>query len=136
MNSRIKSILVFSFFILIANATKAQESGTKDFKNIDLKELRKAFVNQLLDDGLIKRKKDDIHLALRSEMTLLNEQVLDKELHEKYGNLAAQFDIKRGSYRVIYITHQCTAVGDFLDDSFSGKIQGKMNLNELKVSIQ
>ncbi|WP_421764578.1 hypothetical protein [Ekhidna sp.] len=136
MNNRIKSIIVLVFIILMTNGLNAQETDTKDFENVDLKKLRKTFVNQLLDDGLIKGKKEDIHLALRSEMTLLNEKALDVELHKKYGNLAATFNIQRGSYRVVYITRHCTAIGDFFDDSFSGKIQGKMSLNELKVSIR
>lgn len=136
MKSINKIFAVLTFTVLMANAAVAQENQTKNFRNVDLKELKKAFVNQLFEDGLIERKKEDIHLEFRTETTLLNDEVLDDKLHKKYGDLAAQFDIDRGSYRIVYITRQCIAVGDFYKDSFSGKMQGKMNLGELTISVR
>ncbi len=129
-------LLLLIAAILTTQFAFGQKNEPSNFQNIDLKELRKAFVNQLMEDGLIDRRKDDIHLALRTETTLLNDKILAKEFHEKYGNLAEKFDIQRGSYRVIYITRQCIAVGDFLEDSFSGRIDGKFSLNDLTVSIR
>ncbi len=136
MKSTLKSIAVTALTFLSINFAAAQKNDEVSFKNVDLKEIRKTFVNELLKDGLIDRKKDDIHLELRTNITVLNDNTLAESHHQKYGDLAAQFNIDRGSYRVIYITKQCTAVGDLLDSSFSGKMHGKMSLDELTVSIR
>ncbi|WP_462251539.1 hypothetical protein [Ekhidna sp.] len=136
MKSTLKSIAAITLTVLSVNFATAQKNDEVSFNNIDLKEVRKTFVNELLNDGLIERKKDDIHLELRSNTTVLNDITLTESYHQKYGDLAMQFKIDRGSYRVIYITKQCTAVGDLLDNSFSGKMHGKMSLDELTVSIR
>ena len=136
MKSITKTIAALAFILLMTNAAFAQENKTKNFKSIDLKELKKVFVDQLLADGLIEKKKEDVHLAFRSETTLLNDEELDEDFHKKYGDLAAKFNIDRGSYRIVYITRQCIAVGDFYKNSFSGRMQGKMDMDELTISIR
>lgn len=136
MKSTIKLILASTLFIIITHFSFAQKSEVVNFKDIDLTELKKTIIQELLKDGLIEKRKDNVHLALRSEMTLLNDEVLSEKQHEKYGSLAAQFKIDRGSYRTIYITRQCIAVGDFYENSFSGTIRGKMDIDELTVSIR
>lgn len=130
------SFILPILLLLCVQFNYAQKKETTNFRDIDLKELKKIFVDELMADGLIERKKDDIHLSLQSERTLLNNKVLKEEFHEKYGNLAEKFNIERGSYRVIYITRKCTAVGDFLEDSFSGRVEGTFSLNDLTVSIR
>lgn len=136
MKQLAKSILVPVLIILVSHVSVAQNKDRSNFKDIDLKELRKVVLKELMNDGLISSKKESVHLSLRSQKTVLNGEELTDQLHQKYGNLAAQFKITRGSYRTVYITNQCTAVGDFYEDSFDGKVKGKMRLAEVTPTAQ
>ncbi|MEO9483759.1 MAG: hypothetical protein ABJG47_09955 [Ekhidna sp.] len=134
MKNILKSTAVSIVFMLLSQVAFSQKNDVPNFKDIDLKKMRKTIIEELLKDDLIKNKKEEIQLALRTSETLLNGKVLDDELHVRYGNIVAQFEVGRGSYRIIIINRQCTAVGDFHEDSFNGKAQGKLSLKDVAPS--
>ena len=132
---KVTSILAVLMLLVLATEGMAQTKEV-DFNSVDLKKLRKKVIVQLQNDGLLNNRKEKIHLELRTNTTVLNGEELDERLHAKYSRLADEFEIGRGSFRTIYITHQCTAVGDFHDGSFKGKMEGRMRIQEVYPSAE
>ena len=133
MKSVIKSVFMVTL-LLVTSTAFSQTEEKKKFNHIELKDLRKVVLNQLIEDDLIKKRSDKVYLSLRDSKTLLNGEVLDAKLHTKYETLLKSFDIGRGAYRGIYLDSKCTAVGDFYKDSINGKVKGRFNTKEFKSS--
>ncbi len=133
MKSVLKSVFVVAL-LSVTSIAFSQTGEKKKFNHIELKELRKTVINQLIKDDLIEKRNDKVYLSLRDSKTLLNGEVLDTKLHNKYETLLKSFDIGRGAYRGIYLDNKCTAVGDFYKDSIRGKVKGRFNTKEFKSS--
>lgn len=102
------------------------------FAHVDLPELRKEVLNSLKKDDLIESKKSPVFLFLKEDGIYLNRMKLSGGLDTRYTKLLANFDLGKGPNRVIMITTECTAVGDFYDESFSGKSRGRLSLPETR----
>ncbi|MEP1032941.1 hypothetical protein [Ekhidna sp.] len=133
---KVTSIFAALFFLMLATDSLAQIKESVNYNQIDLKRLKKRVITELRADGLMGHKSGEIHLALRTAETVLNGKMLDKVLHDKYTILSEEFGIGRGSYRTIYITSKCTAAGDFFNDSFKGKMEGRMRLQQINSSSE
>ena len=133
MKSVLKTISVMMLSILTSTAFSQKKQS---FQEIELKDLRKTVLNQLIADNIniIDNKREKIFLSLRANETLLNGDVLANELHSKYLVLLEAYNIGRGTYRGIYIDNKCTAVGDFFKDSINGKIEGKFSFKNFTSS--
>jgi len=108
---------------------KKEMSGNKDrFSAINLKELKRTVLNQMMKDDLIDSKKSKVYLFLREEGFTLNNQKFSSALNEKYTKLLAPFDIGTGPNRTILLTEDCTAVGDFTEGNFRGKMEGRLRI--------
>ena len=79
MKSVIKSVFVVAF-LLVTSTAFSQTEEKKKFNHIELKDLRKVVLNQLIEDDLIKKRSDKVYLSLRDSKTLLNGEVLDTNL--------------------------------------------------------
>ena len=105
---------------------KGANSGR--FSSINLNELRKTVLNQMMKDELIDNKRARVYLFLTEEGITFNDQKLSKELNAKYTQLLAPFEIGTGPDRTVFLSKDCTAVGDFKEDAFHGKMQGRLRI--------
>lgn len=131
---KVTSIFTVLFLLMLSTDGLAQDKAEVNFNLIDLNKLKNSIVSELRNDGLVDLKNEEIHLELRTSETVLNGERLNKVLHDKYTILSEEFGIGRGSYCRIYITRKCTAVGNFFEDSFDGKMKGRLNLQEVNPS--
>ncbi len=100
------------------------------FSGINLKELRRTVLTQMLKDGLIKNKRETVYLFLRADGITFNDQKLSSELDSKYQQLLSPFNIGTGPHRTLLFNDECTAVGDFTENRFHGKMQGRLRTED------
>ena len=98
------------------------------FSAINLNELRKTVLDQLIKDNLINSKKTKVYLFLKEDGITLNDHRLSEELNTKYALLLAPYEIGTGPDRTVFLSKDCTAVGDFKEDAFHGKMQGRLRI--------
>ena len=126
MKTRINALLV----LLVATAlnSNAQQIKTPSFSDVNLNELRKTVVANLLEDNLIEKRKADVYLFLRDSGIFLNGYPLEAQLSAKYQRLLDPFELGTGPYRTVLLSQDCTAVGDFMENSFHGKSKGRLRI--------
>ena len=108
---------------------KGHAEGTPGrFSEINLNELRKTVLTQLMKDNLIRNKREVVYLFLREDGITFNDQKLNNELNLKYTNLLAPYKIGTGPDRTLFFSHDCTAVGDFTENKFYGKMKGRLRI--------
>ncbi len=106
------------------------------FTHVDLPKLRKVVLNHLYKDELIQNKRSQVFLFLKEEGIYLNRLKLSEDLNARYAAMLASYDLGEGPNRVILINRECTAVGDFFDESFSGKSRGRLSLTETRKAME
>lgn len=106
------------------------------FTHVDLPKLRKVVLNHLQKDDLIENKKSQVFLFLKEDGIYFNRVKLSEELNTRYAEMFAAFDLGKGPNRVLLINKDCTAVGDFYDESFSGKSLGRLSLPETRKAME
>lgn len=111
--------------------------GQHSFSHVDLPKLRKALLSQLLKDNLIQNRKSPVFFFLKEDGGMkLNQTKLSGEHVARYAKVLAEYDLGTGPNRVVLINPDCTAVGDFWDESFSGKSRGRLNLPETRKAME
>ena len=121
-----------SLFSQNDKGVKGEDYNSGRFSAINLDELRRTVLNQLIKDDLINSKKAKVYLFLKEDGITFNDQKLDKELNAKYTRLLAPYEIGTGPDRTIFLSKDCTAVGDFKEDAFHGKMQGRLRIEYTK----
>lgn len=105
------------------------------FTHVDLQKLRKAVLHELLKDDLIANRKSQVFLFLGEEGIKLNRENLSDKLDKKYNVMLADYNLGKGPNRLILINPDGVAVGDFWDESFSGKSEGRLSLPEIREAL-
>lgn len=118
-----------------AQLFNASASGKDQFASLDLLKLRKDIFHELLQDDLISKKKSQVFVFLQEEGIKVNQVKLSEELDRKYTKILASYDLGRGPNRLIVINPEGIAAGDFWDDSFSGKSEGRLSLPETRAAL-
>ncbi len=126
------------FVMLPCSAQLFDETPAKNhrFTHVDLQKLRKVVLNQLLKDDLIQNKKTEVFLFLKEDEIKLNRLKLPAALESRYTALLDDYNLGKGPNRMILISRDCTAVGDFWDESFSGKSNGRLSLPETRKAME
>ena len=106
----------------------ASAQSTPKFDEVNLAKLRKVVMNQLLSDDLIRNKQATVYFFLREDGILLNGKELAGNHQATYQELISDYRLGVGPDRAIYISADCTAVGDFSNGSFHGKSEGKLRI--------
>ncbi len=117
-------VLIFS---LMALGLCAQSKPGR-FADVDLSKLRRTVLKQLTNDDLISGRKETVYVFLRPDGVSINDEALPQEASDKYVKLLAPFEIGTGPNRAVLVSKDCTAVGDFTEDSFTGKSEGSLRL--------
>ena len=102
------------------------------FENVNLSQLKKTVMKQLIQDDLIGNKREMVYLFLRADGISVNGERLEDGLQSRYKALLSGYEIGTGPDRTIFITPEGTAVGDFTDTGFHGKGEGKFNIGKNK----
>lgn len=111
--------------------------GQHSFTHVDLPKLRKELLNQLIKDDLIQNRKSPVFLFLKEDGGMkLNRTKLSEALVATYTSVLVDYDLGNGPHRVVLINPDCTAVGDFWDESFSGKSRGRLSLPEARKAME
>ena len=127
MKTYLKSTLLVWCMINMSLGAIAQ--GKSRFSEINLNELRRTVIKQLLADDLIEHKKELVYLFLHEEGISLNGVRLGNSFQSSYQSLLSGFKIGTGPDRTILISRDCTAVGDFTNEgSFHGKSEGRLRV--------
>ena len=130
-------MLLMMVWVLPASAQLFDESPAKEgrFTHVNLQKLRKELLKELMNDELISNKKSQVFFFLKEERFKLNHQKLSAELIEKYNAMLADYKLGKGPNRLILINPDGVAVGDFWDESFSGKSEGRLSLPEIREAM-
>ena len=105
---------------------KSFYSGNR-ISNADLKEIHHQLYQFSIEDDLIKSKKEFLVLELNQIQLLLNLKEIESDKLKKYENFLNKYDIKRKTNRMIKISENTIAIGDYQPGSFTGTF---MDLNE------
>ena len=130
-------MLLMMVWVLPSSAQLFDESPDRKhrFTHVDLQKLRKEVLHELIKDDLIPNRRSQVFLFLTEDGIKLNREKLSTALDEKYNALLADYDLGQGPNRLILINPDCVAVGDFWDESFSGKSKGRLSLPETKEAM-
>lgn len=129
-------VLLMMVWVLPSSAQLFGESTAPSrFTHVNLKKLRKDVLNELLKDNLIPNRRSQIFLFLKEDGIEVNRLKLSKDLDNKYTSVLAAHELGRGPNRLVLINPDCIAVGDFWDESFSGKSEGRLSLQETREAM-
>lgn len=101
----------------------------------DIKKLKQELLRNLLMDDLLSAEKEENRIWFPKEGIAINKTLIPSKLRKKYIRLLESYNIKRCKDRLIQLTEAYIAVGDIRDNSFHGRMNGSIDLDELN-SIQ
>ena len=122
--------------IMMSLSCLSQQASNSRFSEINLKELRRTVLSNLKEDNLIESKKEEVYLFLKEDGVYLNATKFNSDRTEKYMNLLAPYQIGTGPDRTVFISKDCTAVGDFTENEFHGKMEGRLRLEYTKKKFE
>lgn len=131
------TILLMMIWVLPTTAQLFDETPNEKhrFTHVNLSKLRKDVIDQLLKDDLINNKKPEVFLFLKEGGIELNRMKLSPALNQQYVAMLSKYELGEGPNRMVLINPDCTAVGDFLGQSFSGKSIGRLSLPEVREAM-
>lgn len=133
----------------LAYDPKAQEEGLFSSKNSsllslsdimcdtelvfegDIKKFKKELLQNLLQDDLLSSEKSKNRLWFPEEGLAINKTLIPNHLQAKYTSLLAQHNIIPCKDRLVQITEAYIAVGDIRGNTFKGRMNGSIDLDEL-----
>ena len=123
-----KGLIISMLILLSVSSGISQDLDKGRFSDVNLNELRNTVHKHLLQDDLINSKSDTVYLSLREKYMALNGQAFSQALRSKYTKILAPYNIGTGPNRTILLTGVCSAVGDFMENSFHGKSKGRLQI--------
>lgn len=91
---------------------------------------RRSLLQKLKKDNLITDKKM-VRLTFSGARIKVNGQLIPNRLQKTYQEFLLKYKIEPCPIRLIEITKEYVAVGDVLPDGFKGRIDGRVNIDEL-----
>lgn len=82
-------------------------------------------------DGLISSTKRRMRCYYTNEAIVINNQLLNATLEQKYRDFFADYQLEPCQQRIIETTTDYIAVGDMSDKGFRGSIKGKVDIDKL-----
>lgn len=91
---------------------------------------KQSLIQKLKSDKLITNK-NMIRLTFSGEQIKVNNQLVPSSLQSKYQSILKKHNIKPCAIRMVEITKEYIAVGDVSSDGFKGRIDGRVDIDEL-----
>lgn len=97
---------------------------TAELNELSLKKLKRELLRELSADKLIDDKRALNVLEYKRNEIFVNNQRLDYQGYNKYNEFLAEYNISPGPDRRVVTEARYIMVGDFLEESFKGSLQG------------
>ncbi len=97
----------------------------------NVKALKNSLKKMLLNDQLFLEAQDRNRLTFRQGIIWINEQPIPSDLQKAYQDELSRYNISPCPTRLIEITSAYIAIGDIVDHSFKGRVNGSVDLTDL-----